>query len=65
MSKYKWMLLLYRDVYKQEVFKTMCFDRIVDIAYVLNIDTQKVSNYYHGLIKPKEVLKYCEIIRID
>ena len=32
-----------------------------DIAYVLNLKSSVISNYYHGLIKPRGVLKYINI----
>tara|TARA_Y100001972_G_scaffold125473_1_gene176714 strand:- start:1267 stop:1470 length:204 start_codon:yes stop_codon:yes gene_type:complete len=59
MKKNYWVLCLYEDKDKKEVFKTMTFPTIKDVSYVLNIKPQVVSNYFHGLIKPRGILEYC------
>ena len=60
----KWMLLLFADKKHVEILKPMWFLRVVDMAFVLDLPTQVVSNYYHGLIKPRGVLCYCEILKV-
>lgn len=59
MKKNSWILHLYTDEKKEELVKVMEFQTIKDISYVLDIDCQIISNYFHGLIKPRGVLKYC------
>ena len=59
MKKNSWILHLYTDEKKEELVKVMEFQTIKDISYVLGIDSQIISNYFHGLIKPRGVLKYC------
>tara|TARA_R100000773_G_C4129931_1_gene61269 strand:+ start:37 stop:240 length:204 start_codon:yes stop_codon:yes gene_type:complete len=59
MKKNSWILHLYTDEKKEELVKVMEFQTIKDISYVLAIDSQIISNYFHGLIKPRGVLKYC------
>lgn len=59
MKKNSWILHLYTDENKEELVKVMEFQTIKDISYVLDIDSQIISNYFHGLIKPRGVLKYC------
>ncbi len=59
MKKNSWILHLYSDEKKEELVKVMEFQTIKDISYVLAIDSQIISNYFHGLIKPRGVLKYC------
>jgi len=61
----RWMLLLFRNKDKEEIIKPMWFDRIVDVAYVLDIPAQTISNYYHGLIKARGLLEYCEIVKVE
>ena len=59
MKKNSWILHLYTDETKEELVKVMEFQTIKDISYVLDVDSQIISNYFHGLIKPRGVLKYC------
>ena len=59
MKKNSWILHLYTDEKKEELVKVMEFQTIKDISYVLAIDSQIISNYFHGLIKPRGALKYC------
>ena len=54
-----WILYLFTDSNKSEIFKIMEFKSIKDIAYVINMDPQVISNYFHGLIKPRGILKNC------
>ena len=58
MKKNSWILHLYKDIEKTDLIKVMEFDTIKDCSYVLGIDTQIISNYFHGLIKPRGVLCY-------
>jgi hypothetical protein len=59
MKKNSWILHLYKDEDKTELVKVMEFTTIKDCSYVLNVDSQIISNYFHGLIKPRGVLKFC------
>ena len=59
MKKNSWTLHLYKDIEKTDLVKVMDFNTIKDISYVLDIDSQIISNYFHGLIKPRGVLQYC------
>jgi len=59
MKKNSWILHLYKDIEKTDLIKIMEFDTIKDCGYVLNIDNQIISNYFHGLIKPRGILQYC------
>jgi hypothetical protein len=56
-----WILYLFTDVKKTEIFKIMEFNSIKDIGYVLNIQPQIISNYFHGLIKPRGILNNCAL----
>eukprot|EP01051_Picozoa_sp_SAG22_P022464 SAG22_NODE_5389_length_1023_cov_1.047619_1_plen_68_part_00 len=59
MKKNSWILHLYKDEEHTDLIKVMEFTTIKDCSYVLEIDSQGISNYLHGLIKPRVVLKYC------
>lgn len=54
-----WILYLFTDITKSEIFKIMEFKSVKDIAYVLNMKPQIISNYFHGLIKPRGILNNC------
>ena len=46
-----WILYLFTDNSKSEIFKIMEFKSVKDIAYVLDLKPQIISNYFHGLIR--------------
>jgi hypothetical protein len=56
-----WRLMLYENIQKTVVFKTYGFSTMQEIAYVLNQKASTVSNFYHGLISPRENLRYVDI----
>lgn len=59
MKKNSWILHLYKDKEHTDLIKVMEFDTIKKISYVLQIDSQVISNYFHGLIKPRGILEFC------
>ena len=60
MKKNYWVLHLYETKDKEgDIFKTMTFNTIKDISLVLNEKPQVISNFFHGLIKPRGILEYC------
>ena len=61
MKKNCWYLYLFEDEDRTEIFKIMKFDTISEMSIVLDIKPAVLSNYFHGLIKPRGVLKYCII----
>lgn len=68
MKNTQWILYLFTDNTKQEIFKIMEFKSIKDIAYVLDLQPQVISNYFHGLIKPRGILNNCALyqsVRLD
>tara|TARA_R100000149_G_C5818374_1_gene98703 strand:- start:47 stop:250 length:204 start_codon:yes stop_codon:yes gene_type:complete len=61
MKKNTWLVHLYEETDKINLLKVMDFETIKDISYVLGVPSQTISNYFHGLIKPRGVLNYCII----
>lgn len=56
-----WYLFVFKDKEKTELYKIMKFDKIKDLAYIVGLNHSIVSNYFHGLIKPRGLLNYCFI----
>jgi len=56
-----WYLVIFTNEEKNEVFKVIKCNTIKEMSYFLDMDTQIISNYYHKQIKPRGVLKYCNI----
>jgi hypothetical protein len=45
----------------KEIIKIMKFDTMNSMSEVIGIKPSVLSNYFHGLIKPRDNLKYCII----
>ena len=61
MKKNFWYLYLFEDEEKTEIFKIMKFNTMNEMSAVVGMPSNILSNYFHGLIKPRGVLKYCLI----
>ena len=61
MKKNFWYVYLYEDKEKKDIFKIMKFDTINEMSKVMNLKPAVLSNYFHGLIKPRDILEYCII----
>ena len=59
MKKNNWILYLFENDEKKELFKIMEFKTIKDVAFVLGVDPSIISNWFHGLINPRGILKNC------
>tara|TARA_R100001440_G_scaffold7114_2_gene14216 strand:- start:4090 stop:4293 length:204 start_codon:yes stop_codon:yes gene_type:complete len=59
MKKYNWILYLFENTEKKELLKIMEFKTIKEISFVLNMDSSIISNWFHGLIHPRGILKNC------
>ena len=59
MKKRNWVLWLFEDNNKEELLKIMEFKTIRDIGIVLDLEPQLISNWFHGLINPRGILKNC------
>ena len=61
MRNIKWLLFLFEDKEKEKLYKILDFDTMKDLSYVLGVNHQVVSNYFHQLIKPRGILNNCYI----
>ena len=52
-----WILAIYLDDDKKDLFKALEFDSLRHIAYCLNKQIYDVSNFYHKITKPKGIFK--------
>lgn len=64
MKGISWIVCLYKDTEKTDLWKIMEFKTIKDIAYVLDMKQQEISNFYHKLIKERGNLRYCVIYQV-
>ena len=64
MSK-KWLLFMFQDIERTDLIKIMDFHTVKDIAYILGMKPQEISNYYHQLIKERGPLKYCYLYQVS
>tara|TARA_R100000654_G_scaffold45515_2_gene71653 strand:- start:3584 stop:3790 length:207 start_codon:yes stop_codon:yes gene_type:complete len=63
MKRSAWVLYLYEDDKKTEIFKIMEFKTIKELSYVINTSPSIISNWYHGLINPRGILKNCVLVQ--
>ena len=59
MKKNNWILYLFENNEKRELLKIMEFKTIKEISFVLDMDSSIISNWFHGLIHPRGILKNC------
>ena len=65
MKKRNWVLWLFESEDKKELLKIMEFKTIRDIGYVLDLEPQLISNWFHGLINPRGILKSCVLYQTE
>ncbi len=63
MKRSGWVLYLFDDDKKIDIFKIMEFKTIKQMSYVLAVDPAVISNWYHGLILPRGILKNCLLVQ--
>jgi len=63
MKRSAWVLYLYEDDKKSEIFKIMEFKTIKELSYVIKTEPSIISNWYHGLINPRGILKSCVLVQ--
>tara|TARA_R100000963_G_C4534308_1_gene34304 strand:- start:27 stop:233 length:207 start_codon:yes stop_codon:yes gene_type:complete len=65
MKKRNWVLWLFEGEEKKELLKIMEFKTIRDIGYVLDLEPQLISNWFHKLINPRGILKSCVLYQTE
>tara|TARA_R110000824_G_scaffold142494_1_gene309575 strand:+ start:82 stop:288 length:207 start_codon:yes stop_codon:yes gene_type:complete len=63
MKRSGWVLYLFEDDNKIELFKIMEFKTIKELSYVIKIEPAIISNWYHGLINPRGILNNCMLVQ--
>ena len=63
MKKNNWVLYLFQEEENNEIFKIMEFKTIKEISFVLDMEPQIISNWFHGLINPRGILKRCSLFQ--
>ena len=56
-----WICEIFADKSKSQILKVYEFPTMNEIAYVLDMQSCTISNYYHKLIKARGVLQYINI----
>ena len=63
MKRSRWVVYLFTREEKKYILKIMEFRSINEISVVFDIPSQTISNCFHGLIKPRGMLKNCMIFQ--
>lgn len=63
MKKSRWVVYLFDSHEKRNIIKIMEFKSVREIEEVFDIPAQTISNCFHGLIKPRGMLKNCSIFQ--
>tara|TARA_R110000744_G_scaffold169809_2_gene287847 strand:- start:269 stop:478 length:210 start_codon:yes stop_codon:yes gene_type:complete len=63
MKKSSWVVYLFESEEKTNIFKIMEFRSVNDISFCFDVPAQTISNCFHGLIKPRGILKNCVIFQ--
>jgi len=58
-----WILIVYGNKEKTDIIKVMNVDSIKQIAYIIDEVPIDVSNFYHKLIKSKNLMDYIDIYK--
>ena len=56
-----WIMILFTDLEKKDIFKVLEFNTLREIAYVMNKEIYDVTNFYHEITKPKRIFKFVNI----
>ena len=59
MKRSGWVLYIFDDDNKKEIFKIMEFKTIKELSYVVGVSPTIISNWYHGLINDRGILANC------
>ena len=60
-----WIMILFTDTKKDEIFKVLEFNTLKEMAYVMDKKIHDVTNFYHQITKPKKIFKYINIYQSE
>ena len=60
-----WIMILFTDTKKTEIFKVLEFNTLKEIAYVMDKKIYDVTNFYHAITKPKMIFNYVNIYQSE
>ena len=58
-----WHLMVFNDSSRTTPLKVLTLNSIKEVAYIVGVTPQSVSNYFHQLIKPRGALKYVALFK--
>ena len=58
-----WLLVIYYDEKKEDFYKKIECETLLEIAYLLDKKIYDVSNVYHKITKPKGIFKKISIYK--
>tara|TARA_Y100000593_G_C4156562_1_gene259812 strand:- start:94 stop:285 length:192 start_codon:yes stop_codon:yes gene_type:complete len=58
-----WVIVIYSSPEKNSIVKVLNVDSIKQIAYIVDESPTDVSNFYHKLIKSKNLMKLIDIYK--
>ena len=58
-----WIIQLYYDKTKKNFYKNVECSTLKEVAYLTGTQIYDVSNFYHKLIKPKNLMNYIDIYK--
>ena len=61
MKRSGWVLYLFENENKTDLFKIMEFKTIREIGYFIDMTSTIISNWFHVLINPRGILKKCAL----
>ncbi len=58
-----WVLCIYLDKSKKDLFKVLEFNSLREIAYCLDKEIYDISNFYHKITKPKDIFNHLHLYK--
>ena len=59
-----WHLMVFSDLTKTTPLKVISFNSMKEVAYVIGLPPQCVSNFFHHLIKPRGPLRFVALFKV-
>ena len=59
-----WKIVLFDSESKNKIINTICVNTMKEVGYILNMNSSRVSNVYHQLVKEFGIFKTIQIYKI-